>query len=354
MQGPVHALRRSADRGLAAMVGIGTAILTVAALGIGEPVFAPLAFAVFIIAIVWPLQAALQVRLPRLVALLISMIAASILIAAFVHLTTWAFSHVVHYAVGEVGQFQVLYAQITNWLEGYGVDVSSLWSDHFNTSWLLAAVQRITTTVNGMLSFSLVVLIYVILGLLEVEPAIERLKRMTNQRVAHVLLVGGARVAMKYRRYLAVRTVMSVVTGLLVWGFIALCGVPLAREWGIINFAFNYIPVIGPLLATVLPTLFAVAQFDTWQSAVLIFGVLNLFQFVVGSYLEPRVAGNVLAISPFLVLFTVFFWTWLWGLSGAFIGVPLVIAVLTLCEEHPSSRWVTELFGAAPSGRTEQ
>ena len=212
------------------MVGIGTAILTVAALGIGQPVFAPLAFAVFIIAIVWPLQAVLQVRLPRMVALLISIIVASILIGGFVELTTWAFSHVVRYAVAEVGQFQVLYAQIASWLEGWGIDVSSLWSDHFNVSWLLAAVQRITTTVNGMLSFSLVVLIYVIIGLLEVEPAIERLKRMTNQRVGHILLVGGARVAMRYRRYLAVRTVMSVVTGLLVWGFIALYGVPLALE----------------------------------------------------------------------------------------------------------------------------
>lgn len=354
MHSPIHALRRSADRRLAAMVGIGTTILTVAALGIGKPVFAPLAFALFIIAIVWPLQAALQVRLPRLVALLISMIAASILIGAFAHLTTWAFSHVVSHAVAEAGQFQVLYAQIAEWLEGHGVDVSSLWSDHFNVGWLLAAVQRVTTTVNGMLSFSLVVLVYVILGLLEVEPAIERLERMTNQTVAQVLLVGGARVAMKYRRYLAVRTLMSAVTGLLVWGFISLCGVPLAREWGIITFAFNYIPVIGPLLATVLPTLFAVAQFDTWQSAVLVFGVLNLFQFLVGSYLEPRIAGNVLAISPFFVLFAVFFWTWLWGLSGAFIGVPIVIAILTLCEEHPSSRWVTELFGATPVAQTAQ
>ena len=57
MQSPVHALRRSADRTLVAMVGIGTTILTVAALGIGQPVFAPLAFALFVIAIVWPLQA---------------------------------------------------------------------------------------------------------------------------------------------------------------------------------------------------------------------------------------------------------------------------------------------------------
>ena len=57
-------------------------------------------------------------------------------------------------------------------------------------------------------------------------------------------------------------------------------------------------------------------------------------------------------MSPFLVLFAVFFWTLLWGIAGAFIGVPIVIAVLTLCEQHPSSRWVAELFGARAAGVT--
>lgn len=351
MSHPVQSSRRPGDRTLVALVGVGTVTLTVAALGIAQPVFAPLLFALFIIAIVWPLQAWLQRALPRLVALLITMTVAVVVFGAFAHLTTWAFSHVARYAVQEAGQFQALYQQVTVWLEGHGIEVSSLWSEHFNVGWLLAAAQRLTTMVNGMLSFSLVVLVYVIIGLLEVEPMIHRLERMTNRAAAHVMLVGGARVAAKYRRYLAVRTLMSAVTGLLVWGFISLCGVPLAREWGIIAFAFNYIPVIGPLLATVLPTLFAVAQFDTWQSAILVFGALNLIQFMVGSYVEPRVAGNVLAMSPFLVLFAVFFWTWLWGLGGAFIGVPIAIATLTLCQEHPSTRWITELFGTVPAAR---
>ena len=95
---------------------------------------------------------------------MISMIAANILIGPFAHLTTWACSHVVRYAVAEVGQFQVLYKQIADWLGGHGVDVSGLWSDHFNVVRLLDDVQRITTIVHDMLSFSLVMVVYVILG----------------------------------------------------------------------------------------------------------------------------------------------------------------------------------------------
>ena len=71
---------------------------------------------------------------------------------------------------------------------------------------------------------------------------------------------------------------------------------------------------------------------------------LNVIQFIVGSYIEPRVAGSTLSISPFVVLFAIFFWTFLWGLFGTFIGVPITLALLTFCAEHPSTRWLSDLL----------
>jgi AI-2 transport protein TqsA len=348
---PTQRARRTSDRGLRAMVGVGTAILVVAALAIARPVFAPLAFALFIIAIVWPLQAWLQARLPKLVALAISMLVTIVVIGAFAWVITWGLDRVGRYVVADAAQFQLLYDRMTEWLEGHGIVVENIWSEHFNVGWVLRLFQEITARVNSTLSFSLVVLIYVILGLMEVDDAAGRLRVMKNQEAGRVLLAGGSRTAAKFRRYLLVRSLMSVVTGILVWGFISLCGLPLAQEWGVIAFALNYIPFIGPLVATVLPTLFAVAQFEAWQNAILVFACLNLIQFLVGSYLEPRIAGSVLSMSPFMVLFSVFFWTFLWGFAGAFIGVPIVIAVLTICEQHVSSRWVTEIFGAPAAAR---
>jgi predicted PurR-regulated permease PerM len=146
-----------------------------------------------------------------------------------------------------------------------------------------------------------------------------------------------------------VRTAMSVITGVLILGFAWIAGLELATAWGVIAFVLNYIPFVGPFVATVLPTLFAVAQSQSWEMAVLVFVCLNLIQFLIGSYLEPRVAGATLSISPFLVLFAVFFFMFLWGIFGAFIGVPIVVAALTICEQYPSSRWVADLF----SGRED-
>jgi predicted PurR-regulated permease PerM len=59
---------------------------------------------------------------------------------------------------------------------------------------------------------------------------------------------------------------------------------------------------------------------------------------LIGSYLEPRIAGAALSVSPFLVLFAVFFWALLRGIADAFIGVPIVIAALTLCEQRDGTR----------------
>jgi predicted PurR-regulated permease PerM len=196
------------------------------------------------------------------------------------------------------------------------------------------------------MSFWLVVLVYVILGLLEVEDVGRKVRALGNRDAGRVLYDGCVAIAAKFRRYMLVRTLMSAITGILVWALAAFSGLQLAAEWGVIAFVLNYIPFIGPFIATVFPTLFALAQFASWQSALVVFACLNAIQFVVGSYIEPRVSGTMLAISPFVVLFSVFFWTFMWGLAGAFIGVPITIAVLTFCAQHRSSQWVADLLGA--------
>ena len=185
---------------------------------------------------------------------------------------------------------------------------------------------------NTTLSFWIITLVYVILGLMEVEDAERKLQAFLSPPTAHALAGAAADTARKFRKYMEVRTLMSLATGALVWAFAAATGLQFAVEWGVIAFALNYIPFIGPFIATVFPTLLAMAQFATWQAALGVFVCLNIIQFVIGSYVEPRVSGNVLAISPSVVLFSVFFWTFLWGLYGAFIGVPIAIAALTFCE----------------------
>jgi predicted PurR-regulated permease PerM len=182
---------------------------------------------------------------------------------------------------------------------------------------------------------------------LEVSDFARKIRPMANGEAARVLLDGSAIAAAKLRKYMLVRTLMSALTGLLVWAFAAVAGLQHALEWGVIAFAFNYIPFIGPFFATAFPTLFALAQFASWQAALGVFLCLNVIQFIVGSYVEPRACGTALDLSPIVVLFAVFLWTFLWGVSGAFIAVPITIVLLAFCAQHPASRWLSDLLGGA-------
>jgi predicted PurR-regulated permease PerM len=336
----------TSNRWLLTLLGAIAAIAIFTAFNLASTIFAPIACAFFIIAIAWPIQAWLQARIPQLLALAIVMTGIVIVFIVFGSIVTWGFGRVGGRLVAESGRFQALYEQVTVWLEGHGIAVAGLWSEHFNVRWLVRSLQTISGRINTTVSFWLVVLVYVILGLLEVEPVARKLRALLSPASAKVVVDGSAVAAAKFRRYMVIRTIMSVATGFFVWVLAYLSGLQLAVEWGVIAFALNYIPFIGPFIATMFPTLFALAQFASWEAALIVFICLNIIQFVIGSYIEPRVAGSALAISPFVVLFSVFFWTYFWGLFGAFIGVPITIALVTYCAQHPSSAWLAELFGA--------
>jgi predicted PurR-regulated permease PerM len=316
-------------------------------------VFAPLVLALFIIAIVWPMQDSLQSRMPKLVALAITLIVIVAVCLVFGSVVVWGFSRVGRAIVLDAARYQALYTNLVAWLDGHGISVAGLWADHFNVGWLLRAAQRITGRINTTLTFWLITLTYVILGLLEVDVTRRKIKALRNRDAARVLLDGCAATAVKFRKYILVRTQMSVMTGLLVGAFAWLTGLQFAIEWAVIAFALNYIPFIGPFIATLFPTLLAMTQFDSWQAVLGIFICLNIIQFVIGSYVEPRLSGSLLSISPFLVLFAIFFWTFLWGLFGTFIGVPITLALLTFCGQHSSTRWLADLFGGPKQDEAE-
>jgi predicted PurR-regulated permease PerM len=330
---------------LAVYAGILAAIAVVASLSLASSVFAPVACALFIIALAWPVQDALQQRMPRLLALAIVMCAIIVIFLAFTSMIAWGFGRVVRAIIAEAPRFQSLYDQAAVWLEGHGIVIAGIWAEHFNMRWLIGALQSVTGRVNTTITFWLVVAVYVILGLLEVQTIGAKIRVLMTSDAARVLIEGSRATAQRFRRYMVIRTWMSVATGATVWALAALSGLALAPEWGVIAFALNYIPFIGPFIATMFPTFYALAQFESLQAALVVFAGLNVIQFVIGSYIEPRVSGSALAVSPFLVLLSVFFWTWMWGFFGAFIGVPITIAILTFCAQHPATEWIAELFG---------
>jgi AI-2 transport protein TqsA len=332
------------DSAVRGMLALCTAILVAAALHLARSIFAPVAFALFAMAIVWPFQRALQARMPKLVALLFTLIVTLIVLGALALAIAWGSSQIGHWLLSNLDRFQFIYTKTNEWLEGHGIFASALLAERFDVSWLVGFAQQVAARLNGMSGFALLIFAFTILGLMEVGQVGTRIAKLESRHPDLKLSQAAERIAGGFRKYILIRSVASLLTGFVTFCFALLVGLDRAPAWGVITFVLNYIPFLGPLAAVVLATLFAAAQFESAQMTLIVLAGLSVIQFSIGSYIEPLLAGATLAISPFLVLFAVFFWSFLWGIPGAFIGVPVTIAMLTICEQHAASRWISVLL----------
>lgn len=340
------------ERGITALAGITVAILVVASAALTGAVLAPVACALFLIAIVWPIQKALQRRIGAVLAVIVTMLTTLVVAFLLAAMVTWGFSRVTGWVIANGARLQEIFVQQTEWLESQGVGVAALLADHFDIRWMVRAAQQLTGAAQGFLTFTIITLVFTLLGLLEAEALGARLARLGPR--GDIAIETARILARNLQVYMAVRTVMSLATGLGIWAFARLTGLQLAVEWGVIAFAMNYIPFIGPLIATIFPTLFAGLQFGEWQMAITVFVGMNLIQFALGSYFEPRMTGKVLSVSAFAVLFAVFFGALIWGIAGAFLGTPILIAILTICERSDRLRWLAIVLSGDDGTRTLQ
>ena len=167
------------------MLGLCTTVLVLAALYAARSILAPVAFSLFVIAIVWPLQRTLQARMPALLALLATLVVTLVVGTVLGWLISWSFGTVGRWLIDNAGRFQALYMQLTEWLEGHGILLTSLLVENFNASWLIRGVQEIGARIHGLLSFTLITFVFTVLGLLEVDVARTNIESLRNRETAH-------------------------------------------------------------------------------------------------------------------------------------------------------------------------
>jgi AI-2 transport protein TqsA len=327
-------------------------VLLTAALYFTSTIFAPLAFALFVLAIVWPLQERLELMMPKALALLLTLSITVLVMLVLASMIAWSLSAIGDWLLSNVQRFQSLYLQATQWLEEQGIFVAGILAERFDVIWLVRLFQEIARRLNLLAGFAILAFVFLMMALLEVEQFRRKLESLDDRETSARLINAISGIAAKFRRYMLVRTLLSLLTGLAIWAFALLAGLEPAIAWGLLAFALNYIPFIGSFVATLLPALFAIAQLETWQAVILVFVGLAAIQFVIGNYIEPLAAGAALSISPLVVVFAVFFWGLLWNIPGALIGVPIMLTIIAICAEFPSTRWVATLLSGAPPGET--
>ena len=137
---------------------------------------------------------------------------------------------------------------------------------------------------------------------------------------------------------------ISLITGVTVTIWVYVLGLDFPILWGIVAFLFNYIPNIGSIIAAVPAVLLALVQFGLGKALVVTLGyvVVNV---IMGNFVEPRVMGRGLGLSPLVVFLSLIFWGWIFGPVGMLLSVPLTMIVKIAFQHSPEMRWLAVLLG---------
>ncbi|GGK42995.1 AI-2E family transporter [Salinarimonas ramus] len=157
-------------------------------------------------------------------------------------------------------------------------------------------------------------------------------------------------IAQRFRWYLVMRTILGAITGTLyglwTWAF----GLEFALVWGLLGFLLNYVPTIGSLVAGTLPVAFALFTQDIGTAAIIAAGLLVIEQ-VMGNFVDPRLQGRELSLSPLVVLFSVLAWGWIWGIPGALLAVPLTVLITVVFAHVSGLRRIALVLSDEPDYR---
>ncbi|TPE63958.1 AI-2E family transporter [Sandaracinobacter neustonicus] len=318
----------------------------------GAAVFEPLVFALFIIALTAPFMLRLRPLIGKGLAMIVTVLITMAVLLIFFSVVGWGVTRIVQWVFANLARFDAVYRQAEDWLAAQNMPMELFLPSSFDPRWVIGPATALVGQMRLISGFALLMFVFVVLGLTDLEGMGRRLARIEAERPELKISIVAKDVSKKFGLYMKVRLVVSIIDSIICYIFFRLMGLDEPLAWAILVGTLNFILFIGPLLVAVALGLFAAAQFGSLWMVLLAVGGTTAINFVLGSYIEPLMAGSALSMSPVLVLFAVFFWAVIWGIPGAFIGVQIMIVTLAVLRVMPSASWIAELFsGADPDAK---
>ena len=151
--------------------------------------------------------------------------------------------------------------------------------------------------------------------------------------------------AQRVSRYLVSMLAVNGLYGAVLVGAFTLIGLPNALLWGLLAGALRFLPYVGTWIGAALPTLVALAVFDGWAKSGLTLGSVLVTDIVLGNVIEPLIYGKRTGLTPWAVVLATLFWTWMWGIPGLLLAVPLTLVLVVVARYVPALRWIEILLG---------
>jgi predicted PurR-regulated permease PerM len=198
---------------------------------------------------------------------------------------------------------------------------------------------------QGLLSGLLLMVVYfgfMLAGRQRIARKVENVAGSSGR--AETIKNTAKRIAADIETYVWVQTITGAILTLAAVIVMLTVGLDNVLFWAVIFFLLTFIPNIGVTVGSIAPSLFALIQFSTVWQAITVFVVIQVVATVVGNFIYPRLQAQTQNIDPVATLLSLAFWSWLWGLPGAFLAVPMTLMSMMVFAQFESTAWVSAML----------
>jgi predicted PurR-regulated permease PerM len=149
-------------------------------------------------------------------------------------------------------------------------------------------------------------------------------------------------------RYLVSVSLINICLGLVAGGGFYFARVPNPAMWGMLVALLNYIPYFGPIAGILLMTMLGLLTFDNLAEGLLPAAWYLVLHLAEANFVTPVLIGRRFRLSPAVIFVSLIFWTWLWGVPGALLSVPILLLAKVVCDYVPALSFVAELLTDSP------
>ena len=189
-------------------------------------------------------------------------------------------------------------------------------------------------------NFSLI-LIYIIFFIIEEKLLAEKIKFFFNKLTTKNVL---KKINSEVFKYFQIKTFTSFLTGIFTFLILYFFDSDLAPTLGIFAFFLNFIPFVGSLISILIPTIFSLIQFFSFFESIIILIMLTFSQILIGNFLETKMMGKTLNLSPIIMILFLSIMGKVWGIAGMFLSVPILVFLLIIFSNLNSTKNIAILI----------
>lgn len=233
---------------------------------------------------------------------------------------------------------------LITWMEGKNISLSMTdVRKYFDPSKVMSLVTTTLTGFSSVLGNFFLLLLTVVFMLAEGPGFAKKLhvafgdSAGAEKRLDHFIKI--------VNRYMAIKTIVSLATGIIIGLCLWLLGVDFFVLWALLAFLLNYIPNIGSIIAAVPAVTLTFLQLGIVHAGMVV-GLFAGVNMMMGNVFEPRFMGRSLGLSTLVVFLSLIFWGWLLGMVGMLLSVPLTIILKIALENSEEGRWFAILLSS--------